>query len=126
MIGAYAASSQSPLSSHHPVNQHAGPNDATYSTGSPTSRTTIHGQRGFLRSSVMPAYYRQRAECGKTNLRCDFRSGDDHPPPTVVAASSTARLPSAEDMCRGIRRTYFRQLPETTNVAESQAVSANS
>src|SRR5262245_19973381 len=54
--------------------QHAGPNEATYITGSPISRDTIHGQRGFLRSSLMPGFYPEQGDRGKTNSRTDFRS----------------------------------------------------
>ena len=56
------------------ANAHANPNDATYSTGSPISRATIHSQRDFLRSSLIPEFYRGCGNRGKANLRCDFRT----------------------------------------------------
>src|SRR5262245_15389611 len=55
------------------ANQHAGPNDATYSTGSPISSATIHGQTGF-RSSLMPGFYGENGNGGKANLCCSFRT----------------------------------------------------
>jgi len=45
-----------PSSTNH---QHAGPNDATYSTGSPIRRAAIHGQTALFRSSLIPAFYPQ-------------------------------------------------------------------
>src|SRR5262245_20385792 len=51
----------------------SGPLLSTYSTGSPISRATIHGQTGFM-SSFMREYYPQPGEWGKSNLRCNFRT----------------------------------------------------
>jgi hypothetical protein len=54
-------------------NQHAGPNDATYISGGPISTATIHGQRGFLRSSLMPRLYPEKGIGGKANERCNVK-----------------------------------------------------
>ncbi len=57
MIGRYTLETADDPTFRRLLSQHAGPNDRTYSTGSPTNRVTVHGQRGFLPSSFMPGFY---------------------------------------------------------------------
>ena len=71
--GAYILSTGPCIWQFLSANQHAGPNDATYRTGSPTNRATIHGQTRCVLFSLMQGILASAGEWQKPS-RASHRS----------------------------------------------------
>ena len=67
-MGEYIFGACLPAKEGEENHQHAGPNEATYSTGSPTSMPTTHGQTAFLFDSLISGILSRGGGGGNANL----------------------------------------------------------